>query len=109
MLCAPMCLEAARPTGSSTSCWWSTPIAGQRRSLLITRGSRGRSASTPLHHLKEADAHARVIPRLRGRAEAGMVATAHDGLGAGRAENMHTYLVPTRGSGLPRSRAQTLR
>ncbi|SEO90811.1 iron-containing redox enzyme family protein [Actinacidiphila rubida] len=45
-----------------------------------------------LYHLKEADPHAWVIPRLRGRAKAGMVAVEYDEFGAGRAENIHAQL-----------------
>ena len=45
-----------------------------------------------LYHLKEADPHAWVIPRLRGRAKAGMVAIEYDEFGAGRAENIHAQL-----------------
>lgn len=45
-----------------------------------------------LYHLKEADPHAWVIPRLRGRAKAAMVAIEFDEFGAGRAENIHAKL-----------------
>ena len=45
-----------------------------------------------LYHLKEADPHAWVIPRLRGRAKAGMVAVEYDEFGAGRAEDIHARL-----------------
>ncbi|MFF4343029.1 iron-containing redox enzyme family protein [Kitasatospora sp. NPDC001540] len=45
-----------------------------------------------LYHLKEADPHAWVIPRLRGRAKAAMVAIEYDEFGAGRAENVHARL-----------------
>ncbi|MFJ6087761.1 iron-containing redox enzyme family protein [Streptomyces sp. NPDC092369] len=45
-----------------------------------------------LYHLKEADPHAWVIPRLRGRAKAGMVAIEYDEFGAGRAQNIHAQL-----------------
>ncbi|WP_078872127.1 iron-containing redox enzyme family protein [Streptomyces sp. NRRL S-337] len=44
------------------------------------------------YHLKEADPHAWVIPRLRGRAKAGMVAVEFDEFGAGRAEDIHAQL-----------------
>ncbi|MFC5901609.1 iron-containing redox enzyme family protein [Streptomyces zhihengii] len=50
------------------------------------------AALRSLYHLKEADPHAWVIPRLRGRAKAGMVAIAYDEFGAGRAENIHAHL-----------------
>ncbi|MFG3370390.1 iron-containing redox enzyme family protein [Streptomyces sp. NPDC048156] len=45
-----------------------------------------------LYHLKEADPHAWVIPRLHGRAKAAMVAVEYDEFGAGRAEDIHARL-----------------
>lgn len=45
-----------------------------------------------LYHLKEADPHAWVLPRLRGRAKAGMAAIEYDEFGAGRAERVHARL-----------------
>ncbi|MFE4829307.1 iron-containing redox enzyme family protein [Streptomyces sp. NPDC056672] len=50
------------------------------------------AALRSLYHLKEADPHAWVIPRLRGRAKAAMVAVEYDEFGAGRAENIHARL-----------------
>ncbi|MER7764315.1 iron-containing redox enzyme family protein [Streptomyces sp. NPDC097619] len=50
------------------------------------------AALRSLYHLKEADPHAWVIPRLTGRAKAAMVAIEYDEFGAGRAENMHSRL-----------------
>ncbi|MFE5023154.1 iron-containing redox enzyme family protein [Streptomyces sp. NPDC056656] len=50
------------------------------------------AALRSLYHLKEAGPHAWVIPRLRGRAKAGMVAIEYDEFGAGRAENIHAQL-----------------
>ncbi|MEU8824948.1 iron-containing redox enzyme family protein [Streptomyces sp. NPDC048636] len=50
------------------------------------------AALRSLYHLKEADPHAWVIPRLRGRAKAGMVAVEFDEFGAGRAEDIHSRL-----------------
>ncbi|WTL50014.1 iron-containing redox enzyme family protein [Streptomyces sp. NBC_01497] len=50
------------------------------------------AALRSLYHLKEADPHAWVIPRLRGRAKAAMVAIEYDEFGAGRAENVHAQL-----------------
>ncbi|MEK0098133.1 iron-containing redox enzyme family protein [Streptomyces sp. A475] len=50
------------------------------------------AALRSLYHLKEADPHAWVIPRLRGRAKAGMVAVEFDEFGAGRPENIHAQL-----------------
>ncbi|WP_328885372.1 iron-containing redox enzyme family protein [Streptomyces sp. NBC_00316] len=45
-----------------------------------------------LYHLKEADPHAWVLPRLRGRAKAGMAAVEFDEYGGGRAERIHAQL-----------------
>ncbi|WNI14887.1 iron-containing redox enzyme family protein [Actinacidiphila sp. ITFR-21] len=50
------------------------------------------AALRSLYHLKEADPHAWVIPRLRGRAKAAMVAVEYDEFGAGRPENVHARL-----------------
>lgn len=50
------------------------------------------AAQRSLYHLKEADPHAWVIPRLRGRAKAAMVAVEFDEYGGGRAERMHSRL-----------------
>ncbi|GAA0504475.1 hypothetical protein GCM10011581_45720 [Saccharopolyspora subtropica] len=49
-------------------------------------------AHRSLYHLKEADPHAWVIPRLRGRAKAALVAVEFDEFGGGRAERMHSQL-----------------
>ncbi|WP_329237622.1 iron-containing redox enzyme family protein [Streptomyces sp. NBC_01460] len=45
-----------------------------------------------LYHLKEADPHAWVLPRLSGRAKAGMAAIEYDEFGAGRADRVHAQL-----------------
>ncbi|MFH8621178.1 iron-containing redox enzyme family protein [Streptomyces vietnamensis] len=45
-----------------------------------------------VHQLREADPHLWVIPRLRGRAKAAMVAVEYDEYGCGRAERMHSRL-----------------
>ncbi|MFE9410667.1 iron-containing redox enzyme family protein [Streptomyces sp. NPDC006704] len=45
-----------------------------------------------LYHLKEADPHAWVLPRLWGRAKAGMAAVEFDEYGGGRAERVHAKL-----------------
>ncbi|HEY5857917.1 MAG TPA: iron-containing redox enzyme family protein [Aldersonia sp.] len=45
-----------------------------------------------LYHLKEADPHAWVIPRLAGTAKAALVAVEFDEYGGGRAERMHATL-----------------
>ncbi|MEU3183933.1 iron-containing redox enzyme family protein [Streptomyces sp. NPDC006923] len=50
------------------------------------------AALRSLYHLKEADPHAWVIPRLWGRAKAAMVAIEFDEFGAGRSEDMHAQL-----------------
>ncbi|XQE83415.1 iron-containing redox enzyme family protein [Streptomyces microflavus] len=50
------------------------------------------AALRSLYHLKEADPHACVIPRLHGRAKAATVAVEYDEFGAGRAEEMHARL-----------------
>ncbi|MFD9497454.1 MULTISPECIES: iron-containing redox enzyme family protein [unclassified Streptomyces] len=50
------------------------------------------AALRSLYHLKEADPHAWVIPRLTGRAKAAMVAIEYDEFGAGRPERIHARL-----------------
>ncbi|MFE5854345.1 iron-containing redox enzyme family protein [Streptomyces sp. NPDC056500] len=50
------------------------------------------AAQRSLYHLKEADPHVWVIPRLTGRAKAAMVAVEYDEFGAGRAERIHARL-----------------
>ncbi|MFE9851873.1 iron-containing redox enzyme family protein [Streptomyces sp. NPDC005576] len=50
------------------------------------------AALRSLYHLKEADPHVWVVPRLRGRAKAAMVAIEYDEFGAGRAEDVHAQL-----------------
>jgi hypothetical protein len=45
-----------------------------------------------IYHLKEADPHAWVIPRLRGRAKAALVAVEFDEYGGGCAERVHAQL-----------------
>ncbi|KAF4406342.1 MULTISPECIES: iron-containing redox enzyme family protein [Streptomyces] len=50
------------------------------------------AAQRSLYHLKEADPHAWVIPRLEGRAKAAMVAVEYDEFGGGRAERVHARL-----------------
>lgn len=50
------------------------------------------AALRSLYHLKEADPHAWVIPRLSGRAKAAMVAVEYDEFGAGRPERVHARL-----------------
>ncbi|WP_369142556.1 iron-containing redox enzyme family protein [Streptomyces sp. R44] len=50
------------------------------------------AALRSVHQLREADAHLWVVPRLRGRAKAAMVAVEYDEYGCGRAERMHSRL-----------------
>jgi hypothetical protein len=45
-----------------------------------------------VYHLKEADPHAWVIPRLQGQAKAALVAVEFDEFGGGRGERMHSQL-----------------
>lgn len=49
-------------------------------------------AHRSIYHLKEADPHAWVIPRLQGRAKAALVAVEFDEFGGGRGENIHAEL-----------------
>jgi hypothetical protein len=49
-------------------------------------------AHRSMYHLKEADPHALLIPRLRGRAKAALVAVEFDEFGGGRADRMHSRL-----------------
>ncbi|HEX6445269.1 MAG TPA: iron-containing redox enzyme family protein [Streptosporangiales bacterium] len=59
-------------------------------------------AHRSVYHLKEADPHAWVIPRLVGRAKAALVAVEYDEFGGGRAERLHAQLFADlmRGMGL---------
>ncbi|MFI8091175.1 iron-containing redox enzyme family protein [Streptomyces sp. NPDC086080] len=50
------------------------------------------AALRSLYHLKEADPHAWVLPRLRGRAKAAMAAVEFDEYGGGRADRVHARL-----------------
>lgn len=50
------------------------------------------AAQRSLYHLKEADPHAWVLPRLSGRAKAAMAAVEFDEWGAGRPERVHAQL-----------------
>lgn len=49
-------------------------------------------AHRSIYHLKEADPHAWVIPRLRGKAKAALVAVEFDEFGGGRADRAHSRL-----------------
>jgi hypothetical protein len=58
------------------------------------------AAQRSLYHLKEADPHAWVLPRLWGRAKAGMAAVEFDEFGGGRAERVHARLFADLMAGL---------
>ncbi|WP_237546800.1 iron-containing redox enzyme family protein [Streptomyces sp. SID161] len=64
--------------------------------FLCARGElwqvREYAAVRSLYHLKEADPHAWVLPRLWGRAKAAMAAVEFDEFGGGRAERVHARL-----------------
>ncbi|WP_017237566.1 iron-containing redox enzyme family protein [Streptomyces sp. SS] len=64
--------------------------------FLLARGEswpvREYAALRSVHQLREADPHLWVVPRLRGRAKAAMVAVEYDEYGCGRAERMHSRL-----------------
>jgi hypothetical protein len=76
------------------------------------------AAVRSLYHLKEADPHAWVLPRLHGRAKAAMAAVEYDEFGAGRADRVHARLFadlmadlaldPAYGHYLDRAPAQAL-
>ncbi|MFD9355167.1 iron-containing redox enzyme family protein [Streptomyces sp. NPDC060031] len=80
---APLLLEPADLTGSVSH---HLETAGELWQL------REYAALRSLYHLKEADPHAWVIPRLTGRAKAGMVAIESDEFGAGHAADIHAQL-----------------
>lgn len=71
-------------------------VDGSLSHFLRDRGTldhfREYAALRSLYHLKEADPHAWVIPRLRGRAKAAMVAVEFDEFGAGHADEIHAQL-----------------
>ncbi|MFD0358563.1 iron-containing redox enzyme family protein [Streptomyces sp. NPDC127110] len=71
-------------------------LGGSLSHYLATQGEpwqlREYAALRSLYHLKEADPHAWVIPRLVGRAKAAMVAVEYDEFGAGRPERIHARL-----------------
>ncbi|MFF3491786.1 iron-containing redox enzyme family protein [Streptomyces sp. NPDC002795] len=50
------------------------------------------AAHRSIYHLKEADPHAWVLPRLHGRPKAGMAAIEFDEYGGGRADRIHARL-----------------
>ncbi|MFF9686979.1 iron-containing redox enzyme family protein [Streptomyces sp. NPDC014623] len=75
-------LEPVRGTGLS----WFLQDQGELRHL------RDYAVQRSLYHLKEADPHAWVLPRLRGRAKAGMAAIEYDEFGAGHPDRVHAQL-----------------
>ncbi|MEE1842413.1 iron-containing redox enzyme family protein [Streptomyces sp. NPDC088190] len=64
--------------------------------FLAERGTlddlRAYARQRSLYHLKEADPHAWVLPRLTGRAKAAMAAVEFDEFGGGRADRVHARL-----------------
>ncbi|MEU6117829.1 iron-containing redox enzyme family protein [Streptomyces sp. NPDC047117] len=73
------------------------PVGGDGVSPVLERsGTRSQlreyAAQRSLYHLKEADPHAWVLPRLWGRAKAGMAAVEFDEFGGGRPERVHARL-----------------
>ncbi|MFD9723001.1 iron-containing redox enzyme family protein [Streptomyces sp. NPDC059072] len=71
-------------------------LSGSLSHFLATEGElwqlREYAALRSLYHLKEADPHLWVVPRLTGRAKAAMVAVEYDEFGAGRPERIHARL-----------------
>ncbi|MFJ4930239.1 iron-containing redox enzyme family protein [Streptomyces sp. NPDC088736] len=80
---APLLVEPVDPSGSLSHQLEATGELWQLREYAILRS---------LYHLKEADPHAWVIPRLTGRAKAAMVAIEYDEFGAGHADRIHARL-----------------
>ncbi|GAA3506916.1 iron-containing redox enzyme family protein [Streptomyces showdoensis] len=79
----PLLVEPVEPTGGVSHHLEKQGDLGQLRDYAALRS---------LYHLKEADPHLWVVPRLRGRAKAGMVAIEYDEFGAGRADRIHARL-----------------
>ncbi|MGW6986888.1 iron-containing redox enzyme family protein [Streptomyces sp. NPDC054946] len=80
---APLLVEPIDPSGSLSHHLETEGELWQLREYAALRS---------LYHLKEADPHAWVIPRLTGRAKAAMVAIEYDEFGAGRADRIHAQL-----------------
>lgn len=80
---APLLTEPVDPAGSVSR---RLELHGELWQL------REYAALRSLYHLKEADPHLWVVPRLRGRAKAAMVAVEYDEFGAGRADRVHARL-----------------
>lgn len=73
------------------------PVPGRGLSHFLSREAdwwqlREFFAHRSIYHLKEADPHAWVIPRLSGRPKAALVAVEFDEFGGGRGEDMHSAL-----------------
>ncbi|WP_405386054.1 iron-containing redox enzyme family protein [Streptomyces sp. NBC_01102] len=79
---AGLLVEPVHGTGLS----WFLQDRGELRHL------RAYAVQRSLYHLKEADPHAWVLPRLSGRAKAGMAAIEYDEFGGGRADRVHARL-----------------
>ncbi len=77
LLIEPVHGTGLTPRLADDGAWW------QLREYLVHRS---------IYHLKEADPHAWVIPRLRGQAKAALVAVEFDEFGGGRYERMHSRL-----------------
>ncbi|MER5484323.1 iron-containing redox enzyme family protein [Streptomyces sp. NPDC002812] len=90
--------DAPRSVGEAFAPLLVEPIAlsGSLTHYLETEGElwqlREYAALRSLYHLKEADPHAWAIPRLTGRAKAGLAAIEYDEFGAGRADRVHARL-----------------
>ncbi|MBE1536319.1 iron-containing redox enzyme family protein [Actinomadura algeriensis] len=67
-------------------------VAGHLRETGQWWQLREHAAHRSVYHLKEADPHAFVIPRLRGRAKTALVAVEHDEFGGGRPDRIHSGL-----------------
>lgn len=80
---APLLVEPIDPTGSVSHHLETDGELWQLREYAALRS---------LYHLKEADPHAWVIPRLSGRAKAAMVAIEYDEFGAGHPDRIHARL-----------------
>lgn len=79
---AGLLVEPVHGTGLS----WFLQDRGELRHL------RAYAVQRSLYHLKEADPHAWVLPRLSGRAKAGMAAIEYDEFGGGHADRVHAQL-----------------
>ncbi|WP_151774045.1 iron-containing redox enzyme family protein [Streptomyces abyssomicinicus] len=78
--------ELLTEPAEGTSVTWFLRDEGELRHL------REYAALRSVYHLKEADPHAWVLPRLWGRAKAAMVSVEFDEFGGGRAERVHAKL-----------------